>query len=317
MILTITMNPAVDTLYMMEDFQLGKVHRPSTINKTAGGKGLNVSRVSNILGEKVTASGILGGPTGNFIVNELNKTDITPNFLQIDEATRICINMIDRTTNISTEVLEKGPYINKDQQVDFMQLYERELEKCDIVVASGSLPQGISADFYSKLISVATKHDKKFILDTSGDAFKQALDSAPYLIKPNDDEIATFLEKDIASIEDCIEAICKFKKMGIQLPIITLGGSGCLAGLSDGVYQFLPGKTLNVINTVGSGDSFIAGCTVGLVRGLSEADVISLGMACGMANTQFIGTGKVTQELVDQYKKIIRYKKLKDLKQGT
>lgn len=310
MILTITMNPAIDTLYLMDNFQLGNVHRTSTINKTAGGKGLNVSRVANMLGEKVTASGIIGGSAGEFIINELNKLHINPNFLQIDESSRICLNIIDQTTSISTEILESGPCINQSQQEKFFKLYEQELPKCDIVTTSGSLPLGIKNDFYAKLILLAKKYKKKFILDTSGEAFKQALSSSPYIIKPNDDEIAAFLGKEKASLDDCIEAIRKFKKFGIALPIISLGKKGCIAGLSDGIYHFSSQQNIDVINTVGSGDSFIAGCSVGLVRKLSEPDTIILGMACGMANTQFIDTGKVTQELIDQYMKVITYKKL-------
>lgn len=311
MILTVTMNPAIDTLYMVDGFDKGLVKRPVTVNKTAGGKGLNVSKVARLLGEEVTATGILGGSNGQFIHDEVVRMLMKPEFLMIHEDTRICINIIDTDTGISTEILEKGPVINDEVQKKFLEHFEKLVKDCDVITVSGSLPQGVPSDFYCRLIERSHMENKKLLLDTSGESFKKGLYSVPYMIKPNDDEIADFLGDTNIDESKIFTEMIRFKQMGISLPVITLGGDGCFVGLDDGIYHFYAPR-IEVINTVGSGDSFIAGCAVGLSRGYDHFETIKLGMASGMANTQFIDTGKVSLELVEQFIKQITIKKIKD-----
>jgi 1-phosphofructokinase family hexose kinase len=309
MILAITMNPAIDKIYFVENYQLGEVHRPSDMIASAGGKGLNVARVAKLVGANVAASGLLGGANGSFIESKVKELKIESQFFRIAGETRICINVTDTESQQCTEVLEAGPTVSEKECVDYLVFYESLLDTVDVVTLSGSLPQGIPSDYYAKLIAIAKAHGKKVLLDSSGSAFAEGLKEKPYLIKPNTDEIKVFYNGDTTTLDGLVNAIRHFKAYGIELPIISRGKDGSLAGLSDGIYQMtIPPVT--VINSVGSGDSFIAGCAVGLSQGLSEHDAIKLATACGTANTQFSGTGVVTQEKVDAYFEVVSIEKI-------
>lgn len=300
MILTVTMNPAIDKIYFVTNYTLGEVHRPNQVIASPGGKGLNVARVSHILGQNVGATGLLGGGNGTFIDKAVQALGMKSEFVSIAGETRICINVSDEVHGHSTEVLEAGPTISAEESETFLSAFEKMIQGYDIIALSGSLPKGLSAAYYKKLIEICHTYNKRVLLDSSGEAFATGLDAIPYLVKPNKDEIKQFYSEEVHTIADAVKAIHFFKEKGISLPIISMGKDGCLAGIEDKVFHFtLPPVT--VINTVGSGDSFIAGCAVGLDRGYSLEDTVKLGCACGTANTQFAQTGFVTKELVETY----------------
>ncbi|GMQ64301.1 1-phosphofructokinase family hexose kinase [Vallitalea maricola] len=300
MILTITMNPAIDKVYIIDNYKLGEVHRPIKTVASAGGKGLNVAKVAKTMGEKVAATGLLGGSNGDFINNKVKELGIESRFIKVSGETRICVNVSDTVNQISTEILEAGPVVSEYEVNKFIKVYEDMLDDIKVVTISGSLPKGISADFYKVLIDIAKKHNKKVILDTSSKAFIEGIKAIPYMVKPNTDEIKQVHSGDVSTLQGLVKAIKYFKRMGVEVPVISLGKDGCIAGLDEGIYRFtIP--PARVINTVGSGDSFIAGCAIGLERESSQIDMIRMGMACGTANTQFAQTGYVEKELVDLY----------------
>jgi 1-phosphofructokinase family hexose kinase len=179
-----------------------------------------------------------------------------------------------------------------------------------VVCASGSLPKGISIDFYYKLIETATAKGVPFILDTSGEALIRGIKGKPYMIKPNLEELQKLFGFDCTTLDEQAKAVRKLKDSGIAMPCLTLGKMGCVVALAEGIFHFF-GPSLEVVNTVGSGDSFVAGCAVGVARGMEAMDIIKLGMACGMANTQFLKTGMVSKELVSKYFKQIEYHVIK------
>lgn len=309
MILAITMNPAIDKVYSVNDYKIGGVFRPDSMTATAGGKGLNVARVSSILGEKVMATGLIGGSTGAFIDREVREQGIDSRFVSINGESRICIAVMDRKNNTSTEVLEPGPTVSEKDCSLFLEHYDRLLDSCNIVTASGSLPVGVPEDFYYTLIHMAKNKGKRFILDTSGISFKRGILGLPFMIKPNQEEIEKVLNKGLDSMSDKVRALLEFKEQGIELPCMTLGKNGAIAVLDKEVYHFY-GPPIDVVNTIGSGDSFIAGCAVSLARGLDKIDVIKMGIACGMANTQFFKTGIVSIELVNKFLNVIKYESM-------
>ncbi|QUI24946.1 1-phosphofructokinase [Vallitalea pronyensis] len=311
MILTITMNPAIDKIYMVDNYQLGEVHRPSQTIASPGGKGLNVARVAKLVGADVAASGLLGGANGDYIRTKVEALGIESRFVTINGDTRICINVSDPINQRSTEVLEAGPTISQDEAKTFLKAYEGMLQDVSVVTLSGSLPKGLPTDFYAKLIHIAKEQGKKVLLDTSSKAFTEGIQATPYMIKPNADEIKDVYHGDVATEEGLAQAIKCFKQMGIEVPIISRGKKGCIAGLEDGVYTFT-NPSVDVVNTVGSGDSFVAGCAVGLSRGYSQIDMVKIGIACGTTNTLFSQTGYVEQALVDGY-----FKQVKVIKQDN
>lgn len=305
-ILAITLNPAIDKVYAIDDFEIGGVFRPRDMTATAGGKGLNVARVVHLMDEPVVATGFIGGGNGQFIQKQVRETNIADEFVPIEGESRICINVTDTQKSVCTEILEPGPTISFEESKQFLEHYRRCLRDSSLVTASGSLPLGIQASFYRQLIEIAANDNIRFILDTSGSPLEQGIQSKPFMIKPNLDEARKLLQLDLATLEEQAGAVITMKQSGVEMPCITLGKDGCLAGLDDGVYHFY-GKPVEAVNSVGSGDSFVAGCAVGLVRSIKPVNVIKLGMAAGMANTQFFQTGMISSELVNRFYEQIQF----------
>ena len=201
MILAVTMNPAIDKIYFVDGFKLDEVHRPKGIISSAGGKGLNVARVAKIIGEEVAVTGFLGGGNGQFIRKKVKELGLIDRFVEIDDETRICINITDNVNNTTSEVLEPGPIITEEQSGKFLSSFSTMIDDVDIITFSGSLPKGLDSDFYAKLIRICNVKNKKVLLDTSGDAFKYGVLALPYMVKPNEDEIGTVYDGNTESVE--------------------------------------------------------------------------------------------------------------------
>lgn len=299
MILTMTLNPAIDKVYFVNRFDKGEVHRPSEMVATAGGKGLNVSRVINTLGSPIAATGFLGGGNGSFIQHQLEQSGIENRFHSIEGETRICINITDSSDLTSTEVLEAGPEISKEEAEALLEDLKTGLDDVTILTISGSLPKGIQADYYYKIIQLAKRRHIKVLLDSSGQAFIEGIKAKPFLIKPNKDEIKMIYDGPMESIDDYKNAILYLHQLGIEMPVISMGKEGSIAGY-NGKILHTKFPELKVVNTVGSGDSFIAGCAVALSKNLSFEDVIKMGTACGCANTLNAKTGVIKIEDVSR-----------------
>ena len=299
MILSVTMNPSQDKVYIVDDFSVNNIYRTNHYTATAGGKGLNVARVVKELKEDIITTGLLGGMTGTFIKDELKKHKIKNEFVNISGETRTCINITDQKNNTTTEILETGPKIKNSEIKRFIEKYKKLIKKADIITLSGSLPKGLDDDFYYELVVYAKKMEKKVILDTSGQPLKEGIKAKPYMIKPNEDELNNLFDQNIKKLSDYIKALDKIKEMGIKLPVISLGKDGAVAMVENNYYHFkLP--QVDVINTVGSGDAFVAGCAIGLQKN-NLIETIKLGIACGTANTMFAKTGKETEQTVNQF----------------
>ncbi len=302
MILAVTMNPAIDKIYLVNSYKINEVHRPVKMIASAGGKGLNVARVAKQVGRDVAVTGFLGGGNGQYIRKKIVELGLIDRFVEISDETRICINVTDTSTKTCTEVLEEGPTITTEQSTKFLSQFEDMLTDISVVTLSGSLPKSLTPDFYKELISICHEKEIPVLLDSSGDSFINGMRGKPFAIKPNEDEIKSVYKSRVDSIDDMVKAIIFFKNNGIQLPIISLGKDGSLVGLIDGVYK-VSFPTIDTVNTVGSGDSFIAGLASGIDSGLSIKEAVVLATACGSANTQYEQTGFVELKTVNEFKK--------------
>ena len=308
MITVLTFNPSIDRVYKVSKINIGEVQRVIDTNSTAGGKGINVTKVCKILGEEPLAMGFLGGFNGEYIRNELNRLEIKSKFTSIKQETRNCLNIIDENSN-STEFLEKGPVIDAEDLTNFEADLESVLDKTKILVASGSYCQNMPIDYYKIIGEICEKRDIKFILDTSGDALKVALESKPYLIKPNADEIKQLLDINVESQEEIISAGKELIKMGPQNVCISLGKNGMIYINNDGVYEVKVPK-IDTVNSVGSGDSTIAGFSVGILRGYDTIELLKLANSCGISNALHIETGFVKLDEVEKLSEKVQVKKL-------
>lgn len=305
MILTVTANPTIDKVYFVDKLKVGQVHRPLKVTASAGGKGINVARVAKLMGEEATALGFIGGNAGSFIAEEIKKLGIIEDFTRVSGESRTNFNISD-SQGFSTELLESGPTVTKEQIEALLEQFKAYADRCDIICAAGSLPKGADSSFYKELIKIAKAKNKKIIVDTSGKALLDIIDEAPFMIKPNRDELFELLGYEAKNESDIKKALLTLYQKGIKLPIITLGADGAYAYIEDKFYRFYS-PSVSVKNAVGSGDSCVAGIAVGIIRDLPLPDAIVLGMAAGTANTQFSETGFVSKELVEKYLKEVKY----------
>lgn len=310
MILTVTLNPSIDKLYCVDHAETGTVMRVKYVNNSAGGKGLNVSRVAAIAGEAVRATGFVGGFSGAYLEKMIRDYGIETDFTSIGAETRSCINVRDLGSHVHTEFLEPGPHISEEELSAFRAQYQEALDGCEVVVLSGSVPAGVPANIYQELIALAAGKEKKTFLDTSGAALKEGLLSKPTLIKPNRDELYQLTGQKAENVTEGAE-MAKFLREYYQIPmvILSLGKDGAIMACEDGLYQ---AKTpdIPVVNTVGCGDSMMAGMAVGLCRGMSVQKSLAYATAVATANAMSVYTGYFESEDLKKVQPLIQVNKL-------
>ena len=292
MILTVTLNPSIDISYPLEELKLDTVNRVSEVSKTAGGKGLNVTRVLAESGETVGATGFVGGTNGQFIKTHLPR-DVQSFFYDILGDTRNCIAILHEGNQ--TEILEAGPEIIRTEALGFLHHFKLLMPTADVVAISGSLPTGLPVDYYASLIEIAGEAGSKVVLDSSGKSLEAVLHSPfkPTVIKPNREELSQLLGRDVsADFEDLKEVLKDSLFEGIEWIIVSLGGDGAFAKHEDVFYKVDIPK-IEVVNPVGSGDSTVAGISAGLSSGKDDAALLTHAMVLGMLNAQEKMTGHV------------------------
>lgn len=299
MITTVTLNVSLDKAYRINTVvESGKVIRISSCNNTAGGKGLNVSRVVDICGEKVLATGFVGGNIGNLVEELLEKDNIDNKFVHVKSETRNCINILDEN-NISTEFLESGEMIYDNEVEKFISEFDKIIDLSDVITISGSIPKGVPIDIYSTLIKMIKEKGKKVILDTSNQPLKEGIKALPTMIKPNSEEIEMLLGLSISNKTELLESAVNLHKKGIELVVVSLGKDGALLVCDEGIYHGKPPK-LEVVNTVGCGDSMVAAFAVGLSRGYSYKECLKYAISISAANAMSLSTGSFEKEMAEE-----------------
>ncbi|XRJ97814.1 tagatose-6-phosphate kinase [Latilactobacillus sakei] len=303
MILTVTLNPAVDISYPLDTLVIDDVNRVTQVSKTAGGKGLNVSRVLHLMAQELLASGIVGGHIGNFIKQKLDEDHIQHRFFEIDQESRNAIAIL-HDDGQQTEILEAGPTISQDDAQAFLAFYSALLPQVNTVTLSGSLPGGLSNDYYAKLVTLARDTGVNAILDTSGAPLAASLAAPvkPTLIKPNETEIAQLLgyTVDVNHLETLKHSLQSPVFEGVEWLVVSMGAAGAFAKHNDRFYRVTIPK-IHVENPVGSGDATLAGLAMGIDANASDEIILKTGMTTGMLNTMEKQTGFVNPELFNTY----------------
>ena len=304
MIVTVTLNPSVDISYHVDNLKIDDVNRVENAGKTAGGKGLNVTRVVNALGSQVLATGILGGTLGHFITGQLDEQNISQNFYEINKESRNCIAILH--DGKQTEILESGPTLTQEEADGFLKHFKNLLENKSISVLtiSGSLPKGLSADIYKKIISLANEKNIPVILDTSGSTLAAILDDHSLriaAIKPNFDELRALEDIEISDDpEEWKKILVAPRFQNVEWIIISMGADGAFAKHQDIFYKVDIPK-IKVVNPVGSGDSTVAGIAYSLENNDSDEKLLKTAMTTGMLNTMESQTGFINPDNFDEY----------------
>lgn len=293
MVLTITMNPSIDISYPLERLQLDTVNRVRDVVKTAGGKGLNVTRVLSELGESVTASGCIGGTLGAFLLTRISD-DVTKAFFEIAGETRNCIAIL-HDNGQQTEILESGPTLQEIEAQGFIEHYKELLADTEVVAISGSLPAGLPKDYYVSLVNLAKQAGKATVLDCSGDSLEAVLRSTakPTVIKPNNEELSQLLGISVGRDIQQLQTVLQNDLFeGIEWIIVSLGSQGAFAKHGETYYRVTIPK-IDVVNPVGSGDSTVAGIASALKHHEDDHALLKKAMVLGMLNAQEKMTGHV------------------------
>lgn len=317
-IIVVCLSPAVDRNYKLFSMTPGQMHRSENPVVSAGGKGVNVSRVLSLLGADVKLTGFFAGTTGRFIMDDLLSHGVAVEPVFIPGETRSSINILETDNGLETEILESGPVADES---DFLRLqsvlsYLLQTNGSDTcVVFSGGITAGLPPDAYETLINIANRYHVRSILDTSSEALTCGIRACPYFIKPNLREFSSIAEytshiQDIITAPDLADIRDSALSLGIPVVAVTLSSKGAVVNTTDALLYAHPIPVIPV-NTIGSGDSFTAGFAFETARGGSIHDALSLAVACASSNALFEQVGIIDpaqvgilrgQVIIDEYR---------------
>jgi 1-phosphofructokinase len=305
MIYTITLNPSVDYIVRLENLKTGLVNTVDEEMKIAGGKGVNVTKVLKRLGHESTALGFVGGFTGQFIEQSLKEEALHSNFIHVNGDTRINIKL---KNGEETEINGLSPVITES---DIEQLFTQLSQTVagDVVVMAGSVPSSVDQAIYSRILQ-ALPDGVQAIVDTKGKALKEVVRAKPFLVKPNHHELGDLFDVDITSVAEAVEYGKKVQEMGAKNVIVSLAGDGAvLITAEDVLFGNVPiGK---VQNSVGAGDSVVAGFLSKYIETENLKEAFQSGIAAGSASA--FSTGFCTAEEVQELRKQITVKPYDDM----
>jgi 1-phosphofructokinase family hexose kinase len=294
-ILTVTLNAALDRTLRVPNFQLNLRHRASSSLALPGGKGVNVARALKRLGQPVIATGLAGGRTGTTIIEQLTAEGILNDFVRIHEESRTSTAVIDPTNSLQTEINEAGPSVTEAELSVLLDKLQYLCKGADVVVLAGSLPPDVPADFYATLIRQLRRHSLVSALDVAGPPLRAGISAEPSLVSPNTREAEEIVGHEFQDEADLVAAAETLMAMGAESAILH-EESGCVARLRDGkrVRSFRARvPRLEVVSTVGSGDAFLAGYLAARYEGRAPDQCLRFGVACGAESTGRLGAGLI------------------------
>lgn len=310
MIYTVTLNPALDKTVEIPGMALDTVNRITEMRTDPGGKGINVSKVIAKLGGESCAAGILGGGSGKMLEKLLEGEPFATRFRFVEGQTRTNLKIIDREGHTNTDINEPGLTVTYADLDALLHELLAELRPGDIVVLAGSLPKGAPQDTYRTWTAACKKAGARVFLDADGALLAEGLKAAPYLIKPNDDELSRLAGKKLETLEELTAEGRRLLERGIERVVISLGGRGALY-LRKGSTIYAEGLKVPVGSTVGAGDSVVAALAYAEAQGLSEEEAVRLSTAAGAANVMCSGTQAAEREAVEALLPKVRFSRLR------
>ncbi|WP_312472646.1 1-phosphofructokinase [Neobacillus sp.] len=293
MIYTLTLNPSIDYVVRLEGFQLGELNRTISEEKFPGGKGINVSRVLNQLGMKSKALGYIGGFTGAYIEQYLQKERIATDFVKVKEDTRINIKL---KTGQESEINAKGPSITEhDLQLLMDQI--RKLKGEDLIVLAGSIPATLPETIYEELVKICSEKGARFVVDAEGTLLKKILPYQPLLIKPNHHELGDLFHVTVSSPEEAIPYAKKLVQMGAKNVIVSLAAKGAIL-INENMSLRAEVPKGMVKNSVGAGDSMVAGFLAAYDRTSNIKEAFRYSVASGSATA--FSMGLCSKDMVEE-----------------
>lgn len=302
MIYTITFNPSIDYMVTVDHFRIGEVNRTSHEYLLPGGKGINVSVVLKNLGLESTALGFIAGFTGNEIKNRVeNDFHIHTDFINVENGySRINFKM---KSDEESEVNGNGPLIEEKHLSELQQKLE-ELESGDVLILSGSIPSCVSDDIYNIIMKNLSGKGIEIVVDATGGLLMKVLENKPFLIKPNNHELAEMFHVKLSGMNDIVKYAKKLQELGAKNVLISMAGDGALFVCENGKVYFSEAPKGKVKNSVGAGDSMVAGFVAGYVQSNDYVQAFKTGVATGSASA--FSENLATKEEVEELLKTIQ-----------
>jgi 1-phosphofructokinase len=299
MIYTLTLNPSVDYIVEADEFILGELNRSKNETKLPGGKGINVSRVLRSMGVESKAIGFLGGFTGKYIEEYLNREGIYTGFVKVDGDTRINIKL---KADIETEINARGPEVST-LSIGLLKEQIKQLGNGDFLVLAGSIPSGMPKSIYEEIVQICKDTGAEVLIDAEGELLKTVLDYRPFLIKPNHHELGQFFDKEIETTEDAIFYGKKLIEAGAKNVIVSLADKGAVF-INEPSAFIASVPRGEVKSSVGAGDSMVAGFLANYLKTENSKEAFRYSVASGSATAFSIGlcTADKVEQLLPQVK---------------
>lgn len=297
MVTTVTINPAVDKTYIVENFVPYGLNRAGRIIYNAGSKGINVSRILKQVGGETCVLGFVGGTNGDILLNELSTEGIEEDLVRVDANTRLNVKIMDLKTSRTTEVNETGTNVSDAELNMFMDKYKSHVKKSDLIVISGSIMPGMYPRVYYDLIKIAKDNNVPTYVDCSDNSLREALRAEPDCIKPNKAEFLSLIGKSSVSDEEIVyESRLLIEKYGVKKVVVTLGADGAIGVTKDEAIKITPPNVV-VMSTVGAGDAFLAGLCHGHIKHIDFETTLIL--ATSFSNAKVTKEGTKVPSLIE------------------
>jgi 1-phosphofructokinase family hexose kinase len=294
-IVTVTMNAAIDRTLTVPNFQVGQRHRASSSLTLAGGKGINIARALKALQVPVVATGLAGGRTGTRVVEELTEEAILNDFVRIRDDSRTSTAVVDPMSGSFSEINEWGPHVDDEELGMLLEKLEYLSRSARMVVFAGSLPRGVSPEFYGEAVRLLNRRGVQTALDTEGEPLARGVEAEPFLVSPNQREAEGLVGNEFLDREDFLLALDTIAERGARNVLVTQEG-GCFARIREdrqGVRRFhVTAPRLDPVSAVGSGDVLLAGLLAARLEDRPPEESLRLAVAAGAASTLEVGAGR-------------------------
>jgi len=294
LIVTVTLNAAVDRTLTVPNFQRGQRHRASAGVTLAGGKGINVARALKALGVPVVATGLVGGATGTRIVEELTAEAILNDFVRIEGESRTSTAVVDPTGETYTEINEWGPAVSSEELQTLQEKLRYLTQGAELVVFAGSLPRDVAEDFYAESVRELARRQVPVVLDTEGEPLRLGVEAGAFLVSPNQAEAEGLVGQEFHDDEDFLLALDRIAEMGARNVLITTE-NGCVALVREEreAQRFRAvAPRLEPVSTVGSGDALLGAYIAARHVGRTHEESLRAAVATGAASTLEVGAGR-------------------------
>jgi 1-phosphofructokinase family hexose kinase len=309
LIVTVTLNPAVDEEFVVPEFRPGKWFRTSNVNRSPGGKGINVSYMLSQAGYQSVAMGFLAGFNGEYVRDALRRLRITTNFVHVQGDTRANVYIVDEVGHVETGIAEGGPYVPEEALARFLVNYERMLGRARIVVLGGSLPPGVPQDIYRDLVDRAKSRGIPTLLDAAGPPLMTAIESGPTFARIDHRFMARVAGVSLTSLDNLIEVVSRVHDYGVEWAVASYRSYGAVFFAPEGIF-LAEYERRGIVSLFGADDALVAGFIMAREEKMDTEGTIRMAMACAWENSLHVDKGLRSRSEIEKLIPMVKVEKL-------